>query len=55
MKDDFFARACATLPVGRVAQPEEVAELVWFVARAGFVTGSVYEIDGGHRLVASKG
>jgi len=54
VKADFFARARATLPVGRVGTAEEVAELVWFLARAGFVTGSVYEIDGGHRLTASR-
>jgi NAD(P)-dependent dehydrogenase (short-subunit alcohol dehydrogenase family) len=54
VKAGFFERARANLPVGRVGTPEEVAELVWFLAHAGFVTGSVYEIDGGHRLTASR-
>jgi len=36
-------------PVGRVGQPEEVAELVAFLAsdRAAFITGAEYKIDGG--------
>ncbi|WP_394831851.1 SDR family oxidoreductase [Pendulispora rubella] len=54
VKAGFFDRARANLPVRRVGTPEEVAELVWFLAHAAFVTGSVYEIDGGHRLVASR-
>jgi NAD(P)-dependent dehydrogenase (short-subunit alcohol dehydrogenase family) len=38
-----------THPLGRVAKPEEVAEVVAFLAgpRARFVTGSEYKVDGG--------
>jgi NAD(P)-dependent dehydrogenase (short-subunit alcohol dehydrogenase family) len=49
-KEGFFRAAAATLPVGRVAKPEEIARAILFVARSGFVTGSVYEIDGGGHL-----
>lgn len=49
-KEEFFRSAAAALPVGRVAKPEEIARAVLFVARNGFVTGSVYEIDGGGHL-----
>jgi len=36
-------------PMGRVAMPEEVAEVIAFLAgpRASFVTGSEYKVDGG--------
>ncbi|WDE00391.1 SDR family NAD(P)-dependent oxidoreductase [Thalassomonas actiniarum] len=37
-------------PLGRLGQPEEVAELVLFLAsdKAGFITGSLQVIDGGY-------
>lgn len=41
----------ASLPVGRIGRPEEVAEAVLFLMCNGFVTGTVLAIDGGGRLV----
>jgi NAD(P)-dependent dehydrogenase (short-subunit alcohol dehydrogenase family) len=37
-------------PLGRLGEPEEVAELVvWLCsARASFVTGAYYAVDGGY-------
>jgi len=37
------------LPAGRAAKPEEVANLVTFLAseRAAYTTGVIYSIDGG--------
>lgn len=36
-------------PLGRIATPQEIAELVLFLSsdRAGFITGQYYRIDGG--------
>ena len=45
---DFIARQL----VGRVGTPEEVADLITYLAssRSSFVTGSIYQIDGGMSL-----
>ena len=47
--DAVFARFGAAHPIGRIGEPEEVAELAAFLAsdKAGFITGSDYRIDGG--------
>jgi NAD(P)-dependent dehydrogenase (short-subunit alcohol dehydrogenase family) len=50
-KESFFRAAEATLPVRRVGAPDEVAALIALVAQNGFVTGSVYQIDGGSHLI----
>lgn len=50
-KEGFFATAAKTLPVGRVGQPEEVADLIATITRGGFITGSIFEIDGGSHLI----
>jgi len=47
----FFSNHGAKLPVGRIGQAAEVAAVIALVANSGFVTGSVYEIDGGSHLV----
>ena len=42
--------ACARMhPLGRIARPEEVGEVIAFLAhdRASFVTGAVWTVDGG--------
>ncbi|MDI6025174.1 SDR family oxidoreductase [Corticibacterium sp. UT-5YL-CI-8] len=47
--DAVFERFGAAHPIGRIGEPEEVAELIAFLAssKAGFITGSDYRIDGG--------
>ncbi|MHB8718852.1 MAG: SDR family oxidoreductase [Candidatus Dormibacteria bacterium] len=46
-----FAEWARLHPIGRIAEPEEVAEVIAFLAsrRASFVTGSLYLVDGGMR------
>jgi NAD(P)-dependent dehydrogenase (short-subunit alcohol dehydrogenase family) len=41
--------ALGGIPIGRPAQPEDIAELVGFLVspRAGYLTGTEYIIDGG--------
>jgi ketoreductase len=47
--DDFKAHAIAAVPIQRIIQPEEVANLVTFLASAGAaaITGQTYNICGG--------
>src|SRR5262249_15248925 len=45
-----FASTAATIPVGRLGSPIELGQLVAFLAseRAAYITGAVYQIDGGN-------
>jgi len=49
-KQQIHGEEAALQPLGRVGQPEEVAELVYFIAgdKAAFITGSLQMIDGGY-------
>lgn len=46
---EVLERLVASVPVGRIGRPQEIAALVAFLAsdRAGFVTGATYDINGG--------
>jgi NAD(P)-dependent dehydrogenase (short-subunit alcohol dehydrogenase family) len=43
--------AGARLPVGRIGQPEELADAVLFLMKNGYVTGITLTVDGGGLLV----
>jgi meso-butanediol dehydrogenase / (S,S)-butanediol dehydrogenase / diacetyl reductase len=48
-EEQAFARFGAAHPIGRIGEPEEVADLVAYLCsdKAGFITGSDFRIDGG--------
>lgn len=49
-KKSFFDNHVATLPVGRIGQAIDVAQVIELVTRCGFVTGSIYQVSGGSHL-----
>ncbi|MGW9025626.1 SDR family oxidoreductase [Streptomyces sp. NPDC055722] len=47
----LFASSAASLPVGRVGEPADIAEAYLYLMRGGYSTGSVVVVDGGGVLV----
>ncbi len=47
--DEFTRQRAATVPLGRMERPEDVASVVAFLAsdRAGYMTGQALSVDGG--------
>ena len=54
--DAFLEHSKETHPIGRVGTPEEVAELIYYLAseKAGWITGATYEIDGGRGQTCAR-
>ena len=52
----FLEHSKTTHPLGRVGQPEEVAELIYFLAspRAGWITGGTFLIGGGRGQTCAR-
>ena len=52
-RDGAYARAHRQHPLGRPAEPEEVADVIAFVAspRAAYITGATIMVDGGTSVV----
>ncbi len=53
---NFLERSKATHPIGRVGEPSEVAELIYYLAseKAAWITGATYEIDGGRAQTCAR-
>ncbi|MEU6321359.1 SDR family oxidoreductase [Streptomyces sp. NPDC047009] len=47
----LFESSAASLPVGRVGEPADIAEAYLYLMRGGYSTGSVVVVDGGGVLV----
>lgn len=60
MEDDdyenFVENSKNTHPLGRVGKPEEIADLIYFLAsdKASWITGATYEIDGGRAQTCAR-
>ncbi|MFC7526408.1 SDR family NAD(P)-dependent oxidoreductase [Parapedobacter sp. GCM10030251] len=48
-EEEMFEKLAKTQPIGRMAQPEEIAAMALFLCsdEAGFITGNDYPVDGG--------
>lgn len=48
-KDEHISQLAAGTPLGRIASPDDIAEVVYsLVAHAGFMTGQTIVVDGGN-------
>ena len=54
--DAFVEHGKTTHPIGRIGKPEEVADLIMYLASnlAGWITGSTYSIDGGRAETCAR-
>ena len=53
---NFLEHSKSTHPLGRVGDPAEIAELVFYLAsdKASWITGATYSIDGGRALTCAR-
>jgi NAD(P)-dependent dehydrogenase (short-subunit alcohol dehydrogenase family) len=54
--ENFLQHSKTTHPLGRVGDPAEIAELIYFLAskKASWITGATYSIDGGRALTCAR-
>ena len=52
----FVERSKTTHPLGRIGEPEEIADLILFLAspKAGWITGVTYSVDGGRAQTCAR-
>src|SRR5688572_18001438 len=53
---DFLEHSKTTHPLGRAGEPDEIADLIAYLAsdRAGWITGETISIDGGRHLTCAR-
>ena len=53
---NFLENSKKTHPIGRVGEPREIAELIYYLAseKASWITGATYEIDGGRGQTCAR-
>lgn len=54
--EEFLEHSKETHPLGRAGNPEEIADLIYFLAsdKASWITGATYEIDGGRAQTCAR-
>jgi len=54
--EKFLEHSKTTHPIGRVGDPVEIAELIFYLAseKASWITGATYQIDGGRALTCAR-
>ena len=50
MKPEALAKMTAQIPLGRVGEPSEIAHTAAFIFENDYITGRVFEVDGGIRM-----
>ena len=50
-KDETLSAMAKRLPVGRIGQPDDIADAISFIRRNAFTTGTILHVEGGHRLI----
>jgi 3-oxoacyl-[acyl-carrier protein] reductase len=50
MKPEMIEKAIASVPLRRMAEPEEIAHAAVFIAENDYFSGRVLELDGGQRI-----
>jgi NAD(P)-dependent dehydrogenase (short-subunit alcohol dehydrogenase family) len=53
--DGYREQIAATTPLGRIAQPSDIAEGIVNLIRSDWVTGQVLAVDGGSSLMTARG
>ncbi len=52
LSEEIKEAACGQIPLGKFGEPEDIAEMVVFLAseKADYITGQVISVDGGMNI-----